>query len=118
MIARISGRPVQCETGLFREPGQFAALPYALEEQVVAGAEGESQRFLSILEEYQLAEDVTRKRLFFETLERVLADSNKIILESDAGSGVVPYLPIDQLMRNRPATAQSGTRLQGQENGQ
>jgi membrane protease subunit HflK len=70
-------------------------------EQVVAEAEGESQRFLSILQEYEQAEDVTRKRLFFETIERVLAGSNKIILEDGAGSGVVPYLPLDQLMRNR-----------------
>jgi membrane protease subunit HflK len=76
-----------------------AALGYR--EQVVAGAEGESQRFLSILQEYEQAEDVTRKRLFFETIERVLAGSNKIILEDGAGSGVVPYLPLDQLMRNR-----------------
>jgi membrane protease subunit HflK len=86
-------------------------------EQVVAEAEGESQRFLSILREYEQAEDVTRKRLFFETLEGVLADSNKIILEDSAGSGVVPYLPLDQLMRNRP-TGGSSSQTQGQGNGQ
>ncbi len=72
-------------------------------QQVVAEAEGESQRFLSVLKEYELAEDVTRKRLFFETLEKVIADSNKIILEDSAGGNVVPYLPLDQLMRNQPA---------------
>jgi membrane protease subunit HflK len=96
-------------------------------EQVVAGAEGESQRFLSVLQEYEQSQDVTRKRLFLETLERILAASNKIIMEDSAGSGVVPYLPLDQLMRNRPPAAQSssaganggaGPRPQTQEGGQ
>ncbi len=93
------------------EAAQITEAALGYKEQVVAGAEGESQRFLSILEEYQQAEDVTRKRLFFETLERVLADSNKIILENEAGSGVVPYLPLDRLMRDRMsgARAQTGT---------
>ena len=76
-----------------------AAIGY--KQQVVAQAEGESQRFLSVLAEYQRAEGVTRTRLFLETLERVLRDSNKIILDESAGPGVLPYLPLDQLMRNR-----------------
>jgi membrane protease subunit HflK len=97
-------------------------------EQVVAEAEGESQRFLSVLQEYEQSQDVTRKRLFLETLEKILAKSNKIILEDSGGSGVVPYLPLDQLMRNRPAAAPSnagsnnnssaGPRPQAQEGGQ
>ena len=69
-------------------------------QQVVAQAEGESQRFLSILTEYEQAKDVTRTRLYLETMEKVFQSSNKIILES--GSGVLPYLPLDQLQRNRP----------------
>ncbi len=69
-------------------------------QQVVAQAEGESQRFLSILTEYEQAKDVTRTRLYLETMERVFQNSNKIILES--GSGVLPYLPLDQLQRDRP----------------
>ncbi len=102
------------------EAAQITEAALGYKEQVVAGAEGESQRFLSILEEYQQAEDVTRKRLFFETLERVLADSNKIIMENDAGSGVVPYLPLDRLMRDRASGSQTGTNnsLQAQETGQ
>jgi membrane protease subunit HflK len=75
-------------------------------EQVVAGAEGESQRFVSVLQEYEQAQDVTRKRLFLETMERVLADSDKIIMEDAAGTGVVPYLPLDQLRRDRNAGGQ------------
>ncbi len=73
-------------------------------QQVVAEAEGESQRFTSVLKEYTQAEDVTRTRLFLETMERVLGDGNKIILDgASAGQGVLPYLPLDQLQRNRPA---------------
>jgi membrane protease subunit HflK len=82
------------------EAAQITEAALGYKEQVVAGAEGESQRFLSILKEYELAEDVTRERLFLETLERVLAKSSKIILERDAGSGVVPYLPLNELMRS------------------
>jgi membrane protease subunit HflK len=81
-----------------------AALGY--KQQVVAEAEGESQRFISVLEEYEQAEDVTRKRLFLETMERVLGGTNKIILEEAAGQGVLPYLPLDSLQRSparRPA---------------
>jgi membrane protease subunit HflK len=97
-----------------------AALGYR--EQVVAGAEGESQRFISVLEEYEQAEDVTRKRIFLETIERVFADSNKIIMDDSAGSGVIPYLPLDQLMRDRVpgarTTTNSGAPRQLQEGGQ
>ena len=96
------------------EAAQITEEALGYKEQVVAGAEGESQRFLSILAEYEQAEEVTRQRLFLETLESVLADSNKILLEDSAGGGVIPYLPIDQLMRNR-TSGQSGL---GQENSQ
>jgi len=88
------------------EAAQITEAALGYKEQVVAEAEGESQRFTSVLVEYEAAEDVTRKRLFFETMERVLQDSNKIILESSAtSSGVLPYLPLDQLRQNRPASA-------------
>lgn len=83
------------------EAAQVTEAAIGYKQQVVAQAEGESQRFLSVLAEYQRAEGVTRTRLFLETLERVLRDSSKIILDESAGPGVLPYLPLDQLMRNR-----------------
>jgi membrane protease subunit HflK len=71
--------------------------------QVVNEAEGEASRFSSVLEEYAKAPEVTRKRLYIETMERVLGDVDKIILENDPGSGngqgVVPYLPLNELRR-------------------
>ncbi len=65
-------------------------------EQVVKGAEGEASRFLAVYEQYRNAKDVTRKRIFIETMEAVFKDMNKIILDGD-GNGVVPYLPLDRL---------------------
>lgn len=65
-------------------------------EKVVKGAEGEASRFLAVYEQYRNAKDVTRKRIFLETMEAVFQDMDKIILDSD-GTGVVPYLPLDRL---------------------
>jgi len=70
--------------------------------QTVNEAVGEASRFLSVLTEYQKAKDVTRKRLYIETMERVLGDVDKMILDgSIAGEGgsVVPYLPLNELKR-------------------
>jgi membrane protease subunit HflK len=70
--------------------------------QVVNDALGEASRFTAVLTEYQKAEEVTRKRLYLETMERVLGDVDKMILdESIAGEGgsVVPYLPLNELKR-------------------
>ncbi|MBO0903085.1 FtsH protease activity modulator HflK [Jiella sonneratiae] len=82
----------------------------AYKSRVTQEATGEAQRFSSVLAEYQKAPDVTRKRLFLETMEEVLKDSSKVILDRDAagGQGVVPYLPLGDLDRNAP-TRQGGT---------
>ncbi len=70
--------------------------------QTVNEALGEASRFSAVLAEYQKAEEVTRKRLYIETMERVLGDVDKMILDgSIAGEGgsVVPYLPLNELKR-------------------
>ena len=70
--------------------------------RVVNEAEGEASRFTAVLGEYQLAPDVTRRRLYIETLEKVLGDVDKIILDESSeggGQGVVPYLPLNELRR-------------------
>jgi len=74
--------------------------------RVVNEAEGEASRFSAVLNEYQKAPDVTRKRLYLETMEKVLGDIDKIILD-DNGSGaqnVVPFLPLNELIKKNPAT--------------
>jgi membrane protease subunit HflK len=68
----------------------------AYKQQTIAEAEGQAQRFISVYEEYRLAPSVTRQRMFLETMEDVLGGTQKIILDEN-GSGVVPYLPLDQL---------------------
>lgn len=68
--------------------------------QVVNDAQGEASRFLAVLTEYEKAPEVTRKRLYLETMEQVLGDVNKVIIDentSGGGQGVVPYLPLNQL---------------------
>ena len=70
--------------------------------QVVNEAEGDASRFLSVLTEYELAPEVTRKRLYIETMERVLASVDKVIIDNvpgSGGNGVVPYLPLNELRR-------------------
>ena len=70
--------------------------------RVVNEAEGEAQRFIAVYDEYAKAEEVTRKRLYLETIERVFSDVDKIIIDDGAsGSGVVPYLPLNELQRSR-----------------
>lgn len=77
-------------------------------EQTIAQAQGEAQRFLSVYEQYRNAKDVTRRRMYLETMERVLGSSNKVILDPQAaGSGVVPYLPLQELKVPEPKAATS-----------
>ncbi|WP_081962627.1 FtsH protease activity modulator HflK [Paracoccus sanguinis] len=89
----------------------------AYRAQAVNDAQGEAARFNSVREEYVKAPDVTRRRMYLETMERVLGSVNKVIIESGAqgGQGVVPYLPLDQL---RPQGGQMGQQQMGQQTGQ
>ena len=69
--------------------------------QVVNQAEGEASRFVAVLEEYRLAPEVTRKRLYLETMEEVLGRIDKVIIdEQSSGQGVVPYLPLNELRKS------------------
>ena len=74
----------------------------AYKQQTVAEATGQTARFLSVYEQYRKAPEVTRQRLYLETMERLFGSTDKIILDSGPGSNVVPYLPLDQLMRPQP----------------
>ena len=70
----------------------------AYKQQVVAAAEGEASRFIAIYSEYAKAKKVTQERMYLETMEKVLADINKVIIDKQAG-GVVPYLPLPELSK-------------------
>ena len=76
----------------------------AYKNRVVEEAKGEAQRFISVYNEYAKAPEVTRKRLFLETMEGVLGASQKVIMESGGaggGTGVVPYLPLPEISKRQ-----------------
>jgi membrane protease subunit HflK len=79
---------------------QITQAAEAYKSQTVAEATGQTSRFLKIYEQYKKAPDVTRERMYLETMERVLGGTDKIILDSGGGgSGVVPYLQLNELSR-------------------
>src|SRR5438093_1338807 len=80
--------------------GRVAQITQAAEayrQQTVAEATGQTSRFLKILEQYKKAPNVTRERMYLETMERVLGGTDKIILDSKSARGAVPFLSLDQL---------------------
>jgi len=68
-------------------------------QRVVNEAGGDTSRFLQVHEQYKNAPEVTRKRMFLETMEGVLGGTDKVIIDSNGSQGVVPYLPLDKLPR-------------------
>lgn len=80
----------------------------AYKDRVVKDADGEAARFVSIYDEYAKAPEVTRKRMFLETMEGVLRNSDKVILEKGVGgaSGVLPYLPLPAITKSNAGAAQ------------
>ena len=75
-------------------------------QQVTAEAQGEAARFVSILQEYKKAPEVTRRRIYLDTMRDILAGMNKVILDNKANSGVVPYLPLPAVREGGKAVAQ------------
>jgi modulator of FtsH protease HflK len=80
----------------------------AYREQKIAEAKGQAARFSQIFEEYKKAPQVTRERMYLETMERVLGGTDKFILDpgNGPGSGVVPYLPLNELTTPQPPAQQ------------
>jgi membrane protease subunit HflK len=72
----------------------------AYKSRITADAEGEAERFMSLLAAYERAPGVTRQRLYFETLEQVFGNTNKVLVDTE-GSGNMLYLPLDKLMERR-----------------
>jgi len=90
--------------------GRSAQITQAAEgykQQAVAEAKGQSARFLKVYDEYKKAPDVTRERIYLETMERILSNSDKLIYDGGpAGQGIVPYLPLNELSAQRPLLPQ------------
>jgi membrane protease subunit HflK len=90
---------------------QLVQAAQAYREQTVAEATGQTARFNKIYEEYKKAPDVTRQRLYLETMERLFGGTDKVILDSSGqgSGGVVPYLPLPELRNRPPAQPQQPT---------
>jgi membrane protease subunit HflK len=87
---------------------QILQVAEGYKEQAVAEAKGQSARFLKVYDEYKKAPDVTRERIYLETMERVLGGADKLVLDQGAngsGPGVVPYLPLNEIGRRTPPAA-------------
>jgi membrane protease subunit HflK len=83
----------------------------AYRQQVIAEASGQSRRFLSVLAQYRSAPDITRRRIYLETMTAILAPMNKVIVD-DSAKGVVPYFQLPSMLGGRgaapPAQSQGG----------
>ena len=83
-------------------------------EQAIAEAKGQSARFQKVFDEYKKAPDVTRQRLYLETMERILGGSEKLVYDGgNSAQSIVPYLPLSELTPRRPPTPPSTSQQQG-----
>ena len=80
----------------------------AYKQETIANAQGDASRFTQVYNEYRQAKDVTTKRMYLETMEQIMRGTNKVIVDSQGGAnGVVPYLPLPELQKQRqPAQPQ------------
>ncbi len=92
----------------------------------IAAAQGDAERFIAVYDQYKNNPDVTSRRLYLETLEGILGNMNKVLVDSGSGGGgAVPYLPLDQLLKSRqpqqgapaPVTPQAPTVESGASSG-
>lgn len=81
------------------EAAQIFQEAEAYRQQIVAEAQGDAQRFLKIYDSYKNAKDVTQRRIYLETMEQILANNSKIIIDSQSANEVVPYLPLPELQK-------------------
>ena len=79
----------------------------AYKERLVNEADGEAQRFISVYQAYLENPEVTRRRMYLETMQKVLSDTDKVILDKNTG-GVIPYLPLNELRRSSGPSSQQG----------
>ena len=97
------------------QASQITEAANAYRDRIVAEAEGQAERFDKVYESYKAAPDVTRRRMYLETMEQVFDGMDKIIVDDKgAGNGVVPYLPLDALNRSRVSTPSTTTSGAGQ----
>ncbi|MGH6893079.1 MAG: FtsH protease activity modulator HflK [Dongiaceae bacterium] len=88
------------------QAAQLVRQAEAYRAEKIALADGDAQRFLSVYEQYRRNPDLTSRRLYLETIEGIMEKMNKVLIDTSAG-GAVPYLPLDQLLKQQKAPPQS-----------
>jgi membrane protease subunit HflK len=73
----------------------------AYKEQKIAQASGEAQRFLAVYEQYRAAPSITERRIYLETMERIMGGMDKVLMDNSGAGGSVPYLSLNELIRQR-----------------
>ena len=106
--ARVKNEAETYKNGIIPEARGIAQRQYeeanAYKEQVIARAEGEAQRFTQLLTEYERAPEVTRQRMYIDTMQKVMSRTSKVVVDVDSGN--LLYLPLDKLVGGAsPATA-------------
>ena len=81
------------------QAAQIVQQAEAYKAEVVARSQGEASRFIAVYDQYRQASDVTRKRMYIETMEDVLKNVNKVIIDNKGG--VVPYLPLPEVQKRQ-----------------
>ncbi|MDY7220077.1 FtsH protease activity modulator HflK [Denitrificimonas sp. JX-1] len=82
-------------------------------DEIIARAQGEAERFSQLVAEYRKAPEVTRQRLYLETMQEVYSNSSKVLLTGDQGQNSLLYLPLDKMLEGRNATSQRPTDTSG-----
>jgi membrane protease subunit HflK len=88
----------------------------AYRDRVIASAEGEASRFTAVLTEFAKAPEVTRERLYIDTMEQVLGQSNKVLIDVPQGNSLM-YLPLDRIMQQNPVPAPRTSMLDSSDGG-
>ena len=81
----------------------------AYKASVTARSEGDAARFEQLLEEYEQAPEITRKRLYLESIESVMTGTSKVLIDTEGGNSLM-YLPLDKLIQSRPSSSSSMSR--------
>src|SRR4051812_11986840 len=95
---------------------QILQVAEGYKEQAIAEAKGQSARFLKVYDEYKKAPDVTRQRIYLETMERILGGAEKLVYDggnSASSQGIGRYLPLNELTPRRPPGAAAQPQAQG-----
>ncbi|HVI88561.1 MAG TPA: FtsH protease activity modulator HflK [Dongiaceae bacterium] len=86
-------------------------------QEKIANAQGDVQRFLSIYDQYKLNPAITERRLYLETMERVMGGMNKVLVTGDGKGGAIPFLSLDQILKNQAKSGGSASQAAGTQNG-